>query len=46
MGLQAFERPFLVRSHQSRVARHIGGKDRGETAFDRLFHNLPQPRRS
>src|SRR6266436_9137732 len=25
-----------------RVARHIGGEDRGETAFDRLFHLPPQ----
>jgi hypothetical protein len=23
---------FLIRPHQSRVARHIGGRDRGETA--------------
>jgi hypothetical protein len=23
---------FLVRAHQARVARHIGGKDRGKTA--------------
>jgi hypothetical protein len=44
--LEAFERPFLVRAHQPRVARHIGGEDRGETAFDRLFHSISPPRRS
>jgi hypothetical protein len=26
--------------------RHIGGEDRGETAFDGLLHGLPQLRRS
>jgi hypothetical protein len=44
MRLEAFERAFLVRSHQPRVARHIGGEDRGETAFDGLLHGLPLPR--
>jgi hypothetical protein len=29
---EAFERALLVRSHQPRIARHIGGEDRGETA--------------
>src|SRR5580693_1649306 len=29
---QAFVRAFLVRAHQARVTRHIGGQDRGETA--------------
>jgi hypothetical protein len=33
-------RPFLIRPHQPRVARHIGGEDRGETAFDGLLHGL------
>ena len=32
MGLQALVRPFLVHPHQTRVADHIGGKDRGQTA--------------
>jgi len=41
MRLEAIERAFLVRSHQPRVARHIGGEDRGETAFDGLFHSSP-----
>jgi hypothetical protein len=45
MRLEALERAFLVGAHQSRVARHIGGEDRGETAFDGLFHSLPQPLR-
>jgi hypothetical protein len=29
---EAFERALLVRSHQPRIPRHIGGKDRGETS--------------
>src|SRR5208282_2314898 len=28
----AFVRPFLVRPHQPRIPRHIGGEDRGEPA--------------
>jgi hypothetical protein len=32
MRLEPFVRAFLVRSHQARIARHIGGEDRGETA--------------
>jgi prevent-host-death family protein len=32
MRLEAFERAFLIGPHQARVARHIGGEDRGETA--------------
>ena len=31
---QPCERPFLVRTHQPRVAGHIGGEDRGQPAFD------------
>jgi hypothetical protein len=31
----------LVCPHQPRVAGHIGGEDRGETAFDRLVHVSP-----
>jgi hypothetical protein len=38
MRFEAFERPFLVGSHQPRITRHIGGEDRGETAFDGLLH--------
>jgi hypothetical protein len=30
--LEAFERAFLVRSHQPRIPRHIGSEDRGEPA--------------
>src|SRR5260370_5561876 len=30
--LEAFERAFLVRPHQPRIPRHIGGKDRSEPA--------------
>jgi hypothetical protein len=29
---EAFERAFLVRPHQPRIPRHIGGEDRGEPA--------------
>ena len=29
---EAFERAFLVRPHQPRIPRHIGGEDRGEAA--------------
>jgi hypothetical protein len=29
---EAFESALLVRSHQQRIPRHIGGKDRGETS--------------
>ena len=29
---EAFERAVLVRPHQPRIARHIGGEDRGEAA--------------
>jgi hypothetical protein len=25
-------RPLLIRAHQTRIARHIGGEDRGEAA--------------
>jgi hypothetical protein len=32
MGLELLVRPFLVCAHQPRVAGHIGGQDRGETA--------------
>jgi hypothetical protein len=28
--LEAFERAFLVRPHQPRISRHIGGEDRGQ----------------
>src|SRR5262245_10631363 len=32
MRLEALVRAFLIRPHQSRIPRHIRGKDRGETA--------------
>ena len=32
VGFQAFMGPFLIRTHQARIAGHIGGEDRGETA--------------
>ena len=39
--LEAFERAFLVRPHQPRIPRHIGGEDRGEFAFDRGHVDQP-----
>jgi hypothetical protein len=30
--LEAFVRPLLIRPHQARVPRHVGGEDRGEAA--------------
>ena len=30
--LEAFERAFLIRPHQPRIPRHIGGEDRSEAA--------------
>jgi hypothetical protein len=30
--LEAFERALLIRPHQARIACHIGGEDRSETA--------------
>jgi hypothetical protein len=39
---EAFERAFLVRPHQPRIPRHIGGEDRGETAG--CGHRLPDAR--
>ena len=32
MRLEALVRAFLVRSHQARIAHHIGGEDRGQSA--------------
>jgi hypothetical protein len=46
MRFEAFVRAFLIRPHQPRVAGHIGGKNRGKTAFDGLLHWPPHPRRS
>jgi hypothetical protein len=40
--LQRGERALLVRPRQPRIAGHIGGEDRGETAAGR--HNLPRLR--
>jgi hypothetical protein len=32
MRLEPFVRPLLIRPHQARVSRDIGGEDRGEAA--------------
>jgi len=36
---------FLIRAHKTRVARHIGGEDGGQSAFDafRGQSGAPQP---
>ena len=36
MRLEALVGPFLIRPHQPRIPRHIGGKDCGELPFDLL----------
>ena len=45
MGLQAGERPLLVRAHQARIARHIGGENGGQPAVDafRGQSGAPEP---
>jgi hypothetical protein len=45
MCFQAVESALLIRTHQPRIAGHIGGQDCGKTALDRLPHGLPQPQR-
>ena len=45
MRLEAFVRAFLVRAHQTRAARHIGGQDRGETARRAHSSGIPALRR-
>jgi hypothetical protein len=42
VGLEPFVRPLLIRAHQPRIPRHVGGQDRGEAA-DR-GHFLPSAR--
>jgi hypothetical protein len=32
MGFETFMRSLLIRAHQARVPRYVGGKDRGEAA--------------
>jgi len=46
MVAQRLRRALLVYSHQTAVARHIGGTDRGKTGCNGLLHGLPQQRRS
>jgi hypothetical protein len=41
---QAFERALLVRPHQPRIPRHIGGEDRGECGSCRLAGRQAQAR--
>src|SRR6516162_4836440 len=44
MCLEAFVRALLVRAHQARVARHIGGQDRSKTANSGHYSTGPSPR--
>jgi hypothetical protein len=37
VGRDPLVRPFLIRSHQPRVTRHIGGENGSKTAFQRLL---------
>jgi hypothetical protein len=34
MRLDAFVRAFFIGTHQTRIAHHVGGEDRGKAAFD------------
>ena len=34
---EAFERALLVRSHQPRIPRHVGGEDRGEAGGQKPY---------
>ncbi len=43
MRLEPVEGAFLVRSHQPRVARHIGGEDRRETAGGSHARGVARP---
>src|SRR4051812_41387666 len=36
--------PFLIQTDQPRIANHIGGKDRSESAADLLRHRRTDPR--
>ena len=41
--LEAFERAFLIRPHQPRIPRDIGGEDRGEAARSGSLPPRPSP---
>src|SRR5215472_15325120 len=45
MRLEPLVRAFLVGTHQSRVARHIGGEDRGKTAGGSHWSGKPARRK-
>src|SRR6516225_3792527 len=44
MRLELLVRPFLVCTHQPRIARHIGGQDRCETADSGHFRQIAKQR--
>src|SRR5438270_13932944 len=43
MRFEACVRTLLIRTHQARIAYHIGSEDRGETTFDGLLHGFHKP---
>jgi K+ potassium transporter len=43
MRLEAFVRAFLIGTHQARIAHHMGGEDRGETAGGGRSPRAPRP---
>src|SRR5712671_5996731 len=43
MRFEACVRPLLIRTHQARIACHIGSEDGGETTFDGLLHGFHKP---
>jgi len=38
--VERLERAFLVRTHEAAIARHVGGKNGGETTLDAFFDHL------
>ena len=45
MCLDALVRAFLIGTHQTRVARHVGGEDGGKTAGGRHVSGKPTRRK-
>jgi hypothetical protein len=45
MRLETFVRAFLIRAHQARIARHIGGEDRSKATRRGHSSGIPALRR-
>jgi hypothetical protein len=45
MPPEEFVRPLLVRTHKTRIARHIGGKNGDQPAFEAFYHQSGVPNR-